>query len=182
MEETKSNNGKAFWLTVVFIVLVVGVWSLIGGNPLSFLFKKETPKTENNTETLSMDKDLAMFESRSKFPKLIVKSSVQSSVSEFPKDLSVLILKDSSSQNFNKETYSNGNNGWTVSYIYLDNVMNSYNEIYKVVRDAGYKIDQSSRTFSAAIVVGESAKYKIKATTQYLDDKSSLVKISVLEN
>jgi hypothetical protein len=182
MEETNSNNGKAVWLTIVFLVLAVGIWSFIGGNPLNFLFKKEVSKVENNTETLSIDKDLALFEGRTKFPKLIVKSSAQANVSEFPKDLSTLILKEASSQNFNKETYTNGKVGWSISYQYADNVMNSYNEMYSVVRDAGFKIDLSSRTFSAAIVSGESTKYKIKVTSQYLDDKNSLVKISIVEN
>lgn len=184
MEETNNtNNGKVFWLTLVFVVLLVGVFSFLGINPLNFLSKKDEPKKQvENLETLSIDKDLALLESKANFPKLEVKSSASVKVSELPKEVSSLILQDATFQNANKEVYTNGNGGWNVTYQHADNVMNAYNKVYSAVRDAGFQIDVASRTFSAAIVSGESARYVVKATAQYVSDNESLVRVYLVEN
>lgn len=184
MEETNNaNNSKAFWLTLVFVVLLVGVLSFLGINPLNFLSKKEEPKKQvENIETLSIDKDLVLLESKANFPKLEVKSSSSVKVSELPKEVLGLVLVDATFQNANKEVYTNGNGGWNVNYQHADNVMNAYNKVYSAVRDAGFQIDVASRTFSAAIVSGESARYVVKVTAQYVSDNESLIKVFVTEN
>ncbi len=185
MEDTNNvnNNSKTVWLTIIFVVVAFGVLSLLGTNPLSFLSKKQEVKKEQpKVEELSIDKDIASLESRSKFPSVTVKSSVDSGVSSLSKDLAGIVLSGATSVVVKKETYTNGNGGWSMSYVYPENVMNAYNKLYTVVRDLGYKIDLGSRTFSAAIVSGESSKYKIKVISQYLDDKTAQVRITLLEN
>lgn len=184
MEETNNtNNSKALWLTIVFVLLAVGLWSVVGGNPLKLLEKKqEIEKEVPKIETLSVDKDLANLESRANFPKLIVKSSVNASINDLPKEISSLILKNASAVDVKKVTYVSGSVGLSVTYLFDENVLNTYNNIYSAVRDSGMKIGLASRTFSAAVVSAENSKNKVLVSSQYISDKSSLVKVSVLDN
>lgn len=183
MEETNNtNNSKAVWLTIVFVLLAVGLWSVVGGNPLKLLGKKEEVKKEvDKVETLSIDNDLAMFERRSNFPKVTVKSSVKSSMKELGSGLEGLILPEGISPEITRVTYGDGSTGWGISYQYEDNVMNVYNKMYSLVRDNKFEIDFASRTFSAAIVSGNNSSYKVKAIAQYLGDKSALVRINIIK-
>ena len=184
MEETNNtNNSKVVLLTLVFVLLAVGLWSFFGGNPLNLLEKKQDNKKDSpKVETLSVDKDIATLEGVANFPNLTVKSSVALNYTEIEKDLSLLVLADATSKQLSRDIFSDGNKGWSMSYQYAENVMNVYNKLYSTTRDGGYKINKSSRTFSAAIITAENQKYEVKILAQYLDDKNSLVRVTVLEN
>lgn len=185
MEETNNvnNSGKALWLTVVFAIIFLGLVSFFWGNPFSLLNKKEAPRVvTTETKVVPVEQTVAMLNSRISFPTLEVKTSTASNVVALGKDLSVLILTDSTSQEIKKESYGSGSNGWYITYKYSDGFDNVYNKLYTAVRDGGFTITLSSRSVNAAIISGQSSKYRIKVMIESLGDKDSVVKINILDN
>jgi hypothetical protein len=180
--ENNSSIKKNIWISIILVVIVGMFFGIFYKDIIGFLNKRETAPIipERNTEVPSR-LVLATLESRVSFPKKEIISTKESNVVELGKVLSTLILTDASSQRISKQEFSDGTNGWEISYTNNEDVKNTYNKLYSLSNRGDFKVTFSSRSTNAALTLSETSKYKIKIATKFIDEKSSEVLINIVE-
>ncbi len=180
--EQNSSLKKIIWFTILLLLITGAILGLFYKDIISFLNRRQASPIvkEKNTEVPSSIV-LATLESRVSFPKKEVLESKSSNVVELGNIFSGLIITESTSQKINKEFYKDGSEGWLLTYKVEDDVKNVYNLLYSIAAKSGYKINFSSRSTNATIIVAETTNNIIKITTRLIGENNTEVLINIVE-
>lgn len=180
MEENK-NIGGIFWIIVVFMILVVGIISFYY-NDLFLANRVKDSENISNVKNYTTEQVKLALENQASFVGKNLENSSTASMSDLNRDLSIFVLVDSEGVNLKKEIYTDGSNGWSITYGVNKKMYDVYYELLKISKTAPYSVSFGSRADLASIIISESDKYYIKIISEQIKDDKSRVSINVIEN
>lgn len=176
MDANQQVNAKYALFVLLVLAAAVAVWYFV--KPV----RKITPVAQE-TPTITVDNTKAMLDKQSSIKPGKTSSSTPIALADLPEPYAFLVLPKAQNLNLQKNTYANGDTGFTVRYTVESDIQAAHFALLQSGTVANWQVKTSSRALLATRIELEKNKQKIQITcTKEADNSISVYAQSIQTN